>query len=434
MQNYLTYDNLAAWVSDSNRAAALRAVVPMESAETFDGLSLIRPAVYAGDKRPGGGNTGPCFELLPMKDRDGQSILVITIASREKQAKTMSLMMRRLHDDGRGVPAILGYGWIGGRRSENKGEVSEVIDSFDAPNRISDIVWAQSSLLDDQSWTPETGSIPKATTPWLDSAAGSRVSVRHDISPLVLVEMFPTAALFGFDPRASVLSGDTKEKKVGPPVIARPRGRVCQAAVRGVLSSPDQNADWSSRVSNWGHRGTRSARFHPSSNFNVDDDGRIVGGESTGKKPSEVGLGNVPFAGNLDVVPVGDIRMDMSISLSALRCDDYGEASTNARALLAALALRCMTELAVGGSIRAACTLIGSESVHWELVGPGQKESFVLDPAIADQLLDHAIERFAGWDSHAHKVWVADDVANWLTRDHRQIVEPDVAESPPDAP
>lgn len=414
----LTYKDLPDWASDASRPAALRASVPMESAEVFEGLSLIRPAVYAGTK-PGDSR----LELIPMR-RDGRPILVVTVASRESQAKAMSSAMRSLHDTGRGLPAILGYGWVGGKRSEGVGEIAEVVDSFEASNRISDIIWSSSNLLVDQSWVPERGKVPEATTPWLSSEVGKKLSVSRDIPPIDLVELYPTAALFGFDPRAAVLS-QGKGQRVGPPVIARPRGRVCQASIRGVLSSPSDDADWSGRVVNWGHRGTRSARLHPASNFQVTDDGRIKGGESKGKKPSEVGLGNVPFAGNLDVVPVESIRMDMSISLSALRCDNYGDDALNrsARALLTALALRCMTSLAEGGAIRTACTLVGSPSVRWELIGPGQSETFELDLEAADDLLDEAVDTFGRWKGDTHKVWVNDDVANWLTRDHRKIVE-----------
>jgi hypothetical protein len=89
-----------------------------------------------------------------------------------------------------------------------------------------------------------------------------------------------------------------------------------------------------------------------------------------------------------------------------------------------------MTELALGGSLRAACTLIGSDSVQWELVGPGHKDNFHLTIDAADQLLDDAVDGFGRWDGRSYKVWVADDVANWLTRDHRAIAEADGADSP----
>lgn len=436
MPNTPTYADLSNWVSDSSRVAALRASVPMESAEVFDGKSLIRPAVYAGWKK---GES--VFEIIPM-NQDGNQILVITVASRERQAKMMCSQMRALRDEGLGLPAILGYGWIGGKRSEGSGELAEVIDSFDAPNRVSDIIWGESNLIDDQSWTPDAGTAPKASTPWLDSGIGKKLALSGDISPLDLLEIYPAASLFGFDPRASVVKmksdkeggkeggKQTKDDsvRVGKPIVARPRGRVCQAAIRGILSSATGNASAAREVKNWGHLGTRTSRLHPSSNFSATKDGHIEGTPGKGLPPSKVGLGNLPFSGNLDVVPVEGIRMDMSVSLSALRCDDYGDDTLNrsARALLTALAVRCMTKLAEGEPVRTACTLTGPTVVRWEMIGAGHSDTFELDLETADLLLLEAIDNFGKWDGATHKVWVNDSVSNWLTRDHCKIIEPEV--------
>lgn len=237
---------------DPGGAAVFRSTLQLQPGTGWN-HPVLRAAVYADgsktwdpDRRNPG--AGPVVSKI---EREGRQIFVAIVESVEARAHDMTLALRRaLEQSGAGVPRLELYRGFDGQRG-----VDLIADSWEVPHRVADPYWRDANM-------PEPGVSEDQWKRFFDTPIGEKLNPAKPIDPAVLLCWYPTALLFGFDPRAAILSAqsgraarntrgrgrrgaekqaeetDQQDEQARPQArsAARPLGRLCRSEIVAEIS------------------------------------------------------------------------------------------------------------------------------------------------------------------------------------------------------
>lgn len=371
--------------------AGLREVVSRDAA--FRRRQTLQPVGGQGDKifpptYPGEGRNPPrhVYERRRLKGREVWCVLVDSVQS---QANRLEECLHDAAREGVSIPHVAvdfsGSGLDG---------ISE-ITSFDAPHRVYDAILRDSSLDGD---------------PFMQSEIGKRLAMARPADATALLEVSPTALLFGAWHStgeggglgakfarcltSEIVAVDVPVDEVPVPrtgeVLPRTSGQRTGSRIDplGILRAVEVykgDAGWST---------TKAA----------------AGAKAKQVRPSEINHGNIAPSVDWLGVTCDHLEHTFVLSFAALRRLRFGgdERTAAGRALLAALGMLALAEQdARGYALRSRCDLVCEGHVPLELVHPdGATEDIALDRSMAHELYDAAIAgaRDAGFQLSAEPV------------------------------
>lgn len=354
---------------------------------------VLRAAVYSDGSRTWNpseeGSPGPVISTIA---RDGHEVKVAIVESVEARAHDLSAALRQaLADAGVGVPTIELY-----RHFRDREFVGLIADSWSAPHRIADPYWREALV-------PEPPD-PARQHDWprfFSSEHGRGLDPAGQIDLAKLLRVYPTSLLFGYDPRAAILSAQSKETKdqargqrtaetkretakTPPQKSGRPRGRLCRSEIvaevgglywrtqsllrpipttsgQSIYLTPD--GDWTTSVEHAAQETGQPILYK---------------GENTktgGGKPSNIGLGDVlPSVKGVPDILAARVTLASYVSLAGIRAIHFPTLSEGdqrlAHELLAAMALAAVLGAERDLHVRSECDLVlddGDGAIRREL-------------------------------------------------------------------
>jgi len=160
---------------------------------------VLRAAVYAdGSKTWDPENKPAPGPVVSEIERDGRRIRIAIVESVEARAHDLTWALRgALEESGAGVPCLELHRGFDGRQG-----VDLIADSWEAPHRVADPYWREARLPDP----------PDKEDQWprfFETDLGRDLDPSKPLDPAVLLRCYPTALLFGCDPRAAILSAQS---------------------------------------------------------------------------------------------------------------------------------------------------------------------------------------------------------------------------------
>lgn len=335
--------------------------------------SKVFPPRYMGE-----GNAAEyAFEERKMEDgRVAQCVLLDSVQSQANRMKRALLRARRNGE--LDIPII---------KIDFASEFDDLdtVTHLEAPHGIADAMFVNGEI---------------DGKPFRKSQYGRVLYEADKDNALELFKICPTALLFGFwDSRQEVGSGNSFQRNISSEIV-------------GI--DVEEGLNPAGRTTELGITGTEK-------NIYLDENGQVTYDEEEGvtgaKKPSSVGLGNIPPSAyeEGDKKP-GGVTLDHAkltsvITLSGLRTLSFGEGNSEdsdrnrvCRALLAALGMAGQAlQHKRGYALRSRCTLVPQEDLTFEIVSrTGATEEIdahtedILEAF--DELSDRAAEWGADWE------------------------------------
>ena len=334
----------------------------------FRRIRCLQPVGGAGDKLfpptyPGAGRNDPPRHIFERRRLDGSDVWCVLIDSVQSQANRLEEALLVAAEKGE---IRLPYVTVDFREAGL--DPVERITSLDAPHRIYDAI-LRDSLLGDK--------------PFMQSGAGMRLAAANPANATPLLELSPTALLFG----AWHSQGE------GGGLGAKfPRAIVSE--IMGIDTPVDQIPNRSTEVPEPRTAGQRTGSridplgilkkvevFKGKSGWSTKQ--REAGSDAKGARPSEINHGNI--APTVQPLGVTCARAEHRavVTLAGLRRLRFGSSERNeaGRALVAALGLVALLEQDTAGyALRSRCDLVSAGPAALELVrADGSTEAVDLD-------------------------------------------------------
>lgn len=347
----------------------------------------LQPAGGPGDKifpptYPGEGRNAQPRHVFERRRIAGQDVACVLVDSVQSQANRLEEALLTTAKAGQIVLPRLVVDFPGAGLN-----AVPAISSLEAPHRIFDAI-LRDSVLDG--------------VPFRDSQTGQRVRQATTYDATAILEVSPTALLFG--------SWNSTGEGGG---LGAKFARAIISEIVGIGAAVELPDDASADLRTAGRR--TGSRIDPlgilravevyKSDTDWDVSAKALGGKAKKVRPSEINHGNIVPSVRALGVTCDYLEQTSVITLAGLRRLGFGpdpDRSTAARAYLAALGLLALVEAdAQGYALRSRCDLVCDgeapiERVHFD----GRTETVDLDRAAARDLYQAALKRVqdAGFD------------------------------------
>jgi CRISPR-associated protein Csb1 len=354
----------------------------------------LQPAGGQGDKvfpptYPGENRGEPPRHVYERRRSGEREVWCVLVDSVQSQANRLEECLKEATEGGLAIPHLVvdfeGCGVAGIGK----------ITSFDAPHRLYDAIFRDSSLGD---------------VPFMQSDVGKRVAMAKPADATALLEAAPTALLFGAWHSTGEGGG-----------LGAKFARCLTSEVVAVDVPVDEVASTRSGAVEPVTSGRRTgSRIDPLGILRSVEIFKGEGGWSTsevgaGKKakkvrPSEINHGNIAPTLTALGITCDHLEHTFVLSFAALRRLRFGseERNTAGRALLAALGLLALAEQdARGYALRSRCDLVREGPGPLEVVDPdGSTDEIHLDSATARRLYEAALAaaRHEGFDLRSEPI------------------------------
>lgn len=358
----------------------------IETDAAFRRIARLQPVGGRGDKvfpptYPGEGRNDPprhVFERRRVAKTDGTSedLWCVLIDSVQSQANRLEDALRDAADEGLALPCVT--------VDFAKADLAPLtrITSLDAPHRVYDAI-LRDSLLDGE--------------PFMRSAQGRRLAAAKPADATALLELSPTALLFGAwhsQGEGGGLGAKFERRIVSEIVGVGVSVEEVTNARTGEVTTRSAGRRTGSRIDPLGVL-RRVEVFKGAEGWSTD--AKEAGKGAKKVRPSEINHGNIAPS----VQPLG-VTFDhaehrLTISLAGLRRLRFGGGARDraARALIAALALVAVAEQdARGYALRSRCELVRDGAAPLEIIdADGVPRPVALDQAAALKLYQEAYDR-----------------------------------------
>jgi len=350
-------------------------------------VQRLQPVGGPGDKifpptYPGEGRNAPPRHVYERRRLNGEEAWCVLVDSVQSQANRLEECLLDAIRDGVPIPHVV----VDFREAKLDG-ITE-ITSLDAPHRIYDAILRDSLL---------------KREPFMDSADGKRLAKAKAEDASALLEISPTALLFGA--WHSTGEGGGLGAKFARCLVSEIVG--INVPVEGVADRRTGEIDIRTAGRRTGSRIDPLGVLRKVEVFKGANgwDTKIEGAGKNAKqvRPSEINHGNITPSIQQLGVTCDHIEHSFVLSFAALRRLRFGgaERNTAGRSLLAALGLVALAEQdARGYALRSRCDLVCQGRKPLELVHPdGETDEIALDRAAARALYDAAfkVARDAGF-------------------------------------
>ena len=348
---------------------------------------ILQPIGGKGDKifpptYPGERNNDPPRHVYERRRLNGQDVWCVLIDSVQSQANRLEeCLLEAIHDDLQ-IPHVV----VDFSKVEPKLDGITRITSLDAPHRVYDAIFRDSMLKEKSD----------KCKPFMESEEGKRLAKASAEDASALLEISPTALLFGAWHSTGEGGG-----------LGAKFARCLVSEIMGIDVPVDELVDQRTGEINARTAGRRTGSridplgvlrkvdvFKGESGWNTTEEG--AGGNAKQVRPSEINHGNiVPSVQPLGVT-CDHAEHTFVLSFAALRRLRFGEPKKDAagRGLLAALGLVALTEQdARGYALRSRCDLVCDGRTPLELVCPdGAAKPIEIDYKAARELYKKAVE------------------------------------------
>lgn len=352
---------------------------------------ILQPVGGKGDKifpptYPGEGQNAPPRHVYERRRLNGEDIWCVLLDSVQSQANAHEECLLRAIDDGVSIPhVVVDF-------SDSNLDGIQKITSLEAPHRVYDAIFRDSLL---------------GAEPFMDSEVGKRLSKAKALDASALLEISPTALLFGA--WHSTGEGGGVGAKFARCVVSEIVG--VNVPVEELINQRTGEINVRTAARRTGSRIDPLGILKKVDVFKGENGWSTTqseAGEQAMKvKPSEINHGNIvpsvqPLGVTCDYAEHGFV-----LSFAGIRRLHFGSSDrdTTARSLLAALGLLALTEQdARGYALRSRCDLVCDGRAPLELVHPdGSTDGFELDRPAARTLYQDAYHaaRTAGFDLSA---------------------------------
>ena len=346
----------------------------------------LQPVGGPGDKifpptYPGEGRNAPPRHVYERRRLKGQDVWCVLIDSVQSQANRLEECLLEAIRDGVKIPHVV----VDFSNSQLDGITR--ITSLDAPHRVYDAIFRDSMLTSGENGESE---------PFMESAVGQRLARASAEDASALLEISPTALLFGAWHSTGQGGG-----------LGAKFARCLVSEIVGIDVPVDELVNQRTGEINARTAGRRTGSridplgvlrkvevFKGENGWSTTEEG--AGGNAKQVRPSEINHGNIAPS----IQPLG-ITCDYAehsfvLSFAALRRLRFGEPKKDAagRSLLAALGLVALVEQdARGYALRSRCDLVCDGRTPLELVCPnGTTKNIEIDNETARRLYKEAFE------------------------------------------
>ena len=345
----------------------------------------LQPVGGPGDKifpptYPGEGNNAPPRHVYERRRLNGQDVWCVLIDSVQSQANRLEECLLEAIRDGLPIP----YVEVDFSNAQLDGITR--ITSLDAPHRVYDAIFRDSMLEEDK--------------PFMESAVGQRLARASAEDASALLEISPTALLFGAwhstgqggglgAKFARCLVSEIMGIDVPVDELVNPRTGEINARTAGRRTG--------SRIDPLGVL-RKVEVFKGESGWSTTEKG--AGDNAKEVRPSEINHGNIVPSVQILGVTCDYAEHTFVLSFAALRRLRFGESENKkdrdmaGHSLLTALGLVALAEQdARGYALRSRCDLVCEDRTPLELVHPdGATENIAIDRAAAHALYKEAVK------------------------------------------
>lgn len=351
----------------------------------------LQPVGGPGDKifpptYPGEGRNAPPRHVYERRRLNGQDVWCVLIDSVQSQANRLEECLLEAIRDGLPIP----YVEVDFSNAQLDGITR--ITSLDAPHRVYDAIFRDSLL---------TGGKSGESEPFMESAVGQSLARASAEDASALLEISPTALLFGAWHSTGQGGG-----------LGAKFARCLVSEIMGIDVPVDELVNQRTGEINARTAGRRTGSridplgvlrrvdvFKGESGWSTTEEG--AGGNAQQVRPSEINHGNIVPSVQILGVTCDYAEHTFVLSFAALRRLRFGESENKkdrdmaGRSLLAALGLVALVEQDVRGyALRSRCDLVCEGRVPLELVHPdGATEGVVINNETARTLYKSAFNK-----------------------------------------
>ena len=350
----------------------------------------LQPVGGPGDKifpptYPGEGRNAPPRHVYERRRLDGQDVWCVLIDSVQSQANRLEECLLEAIHDGLPIP----YVEVDFSKVEPKLDGISRITSLDAPHRVYDAIFRDSML---------TGGESGESEPFMESGVGQRLARASAEDASALLEISPTALLFGAWHSTGQGGG-----------LGAKFARCLVSEIMGIDVPVDELVNQRTGEINARTAGRRTGSridplgvlrkvevFKGESGWSTTEGD--AGGNAKQVRPSEINHGNIVPSVQILGVTCDYAEHTFVLSFAALRRLRFGESEKKkdrdmvGRNLLAALGLVALVEQDVRGyALRSRCDLVCDGRTPLELVCPdGAAKPIEIDRKAARELYQNA--------------------------------------------
>ena len=347
----------------------------------------LQPVGGQGDKifpptYPGEGRNAPPRHVYERRRLNGRDVWCVLIDSVQSQANRLEECLLEAIHDGLPIP----YVEVDFSKVEPKLDGISRITSLDAPHRVYDAIF-RDSLLKENSQKGEEDK------PFMESKAGQRLATASAEDASALLEISPTALLFGA--WHSTGQGGGLGAKFARCLVSEIMGIDVPVELvnqrTGEINARTAGRRTGSRIDPLGVL-RKVEVFKGESGWSTTEEG--AGGNAKQVRPSEINHGNIVPSVQILGVTCDYAEHTFVLSFAALRHLRFGgpEKDAAGRSLLAALGLVALVEQDVRGyALRSRCDLVCDGRTPLELVCPdGAAKPIEIDRKAARELYQNA--------------------------------------------